>query len=998
MRQIKNIFLSVLSKFPELVKISPVVFVLAGLELILFITNYTPGTYLIGWDSLHPEFNYLANFKRQLFSVWQEYRGLGLLDGMAHAANLPHTALAFLLDIILPQSLVRYVLVLSLHLFGGIGAYQLIRKILKTNVVNFAALIGAIFYMFNIATIQMFYTPFEVFVFHFAFLPWLAYFLIRFLFDKNSKSLIWLTVLSLLALPQAFVPQVFMVYLALVGSISLVSLFSKTRSIRRVLVVLAVIIGINSIWMLPYVYSLRHNPQVIINSKINQMSSEDTYLRNQVRGSIRDVFTLQGSMLDIVEFNNSGGSEFIMETWRAHLKNPFFRVISSVLTIFAVLGLLLSIIKRSLYSVPFAGSLLLSLFFLGSDIVGISTLNNYIRGLVPVLGEALRFPFTKFSILLSLSLSIFLAIFLENLKSISFLNKKISTVLLSILILVSLAFYSLPAFKGNFFFRSLRVNVPGEYFQTMDYFKDKDDSGRIATLPQPNFWSWRYHNNGYRGSGFLWMGVPQPTLDRAFDPWSEKNEGYYWELSYALYSKNPILFENVLEKYGVKWLVVDQNVVSHTSPKSLYFDEFHALLLSMPTVVKRETFGNIEVYEYEKLVSSQGISQVNNIPSVGPSYPLSYQDTAFRDVGAYSTRKDSNYFYPFRSLFTNKKQQDLDFEVRVEADKIVFSKKVGPDFDRYYLAIPELGYDELTSLDPKDLGAKSELSPEVSYDGEVVEVSIPKTTTYYSAEIDPAIDTGIQKSFACAKVYSDKAEYSVYNLNDKSYINFSAADGNNCNVSYWIPTLSYRWGYLFTFEARHLSGKNLLFWLENVNTRKPDIETYLDASREFKTFYFTQPPMELDGYGYSLHFDNISIGRHATANDLGKVSIYPIPYRFLTELVFKTPGRNERLEYGDKLNVEHKYPFFYSVDLTSSQNNTLVLSQAHHDGWVAFDGTKKLDTHLLVNNWANGWEVPGGTKKITLLFWPQYLQFVGIAIGIISICYAVYCGNRKTNL
>src|SRR5947209_3302816 len=78
------------------------------ISLTLFITNYIPGTYLTGWDNLHPEFNFWLNIKRSIFSVWQEYQGLGLLAGMAHASDLPHQLLLLLASAVLPNNLLRY--------------------------------------------------------------------------------------------------------------------------------------------------------------------------------------------------------------------------------------------------------------------------------------------------------------------------------------------------------------------------------------------------------------------------------------------------------------------------------------------------------------------------------------------------------------------------------------------------------------------------------------------------------------------------------------------------------------------------------------------------------------------------------------------------------------------------------------------------------------------------------------------------------------------------
>src|SRR5687767_3145909 len=99
------------------------------LSLGLFFANYLPGSWLSGWDSLHPELNYNAHFERNS-SLWLGFRGLGTIDGQAHSTNLVHTGLVWLLDLFLPASILRYVVVFLGHLIGGIGAYKLLEFLL----------------------------------------------------------------------------------------------------------------------------------------------------------------------------------------------------------------------------------------------------------------------------------------------------------------------------------------------------------------------------------------------------------------------------------------------------------------------------------------------------------------------------------------------------------------------------------------------------------------------------------------------------------------------------------------------------------------------------------------------------------------------------------------------------------------------------------------------------------------------------------------------------
>jgi len=106
----------------------------------------------------------------------------------------------------------------------------------------------------------------------------------------------------------------------------------------------------------------------------------------------------------------------------------------------------------------------------------------------------------------------------------------------------------------------MRQTIPQEYFDLFAYMKTQDPATRIANFPQFSFWGWGHYDWGYRGSGFLWYGLRQPLMDRAFDVWDKNSEHYYEEMSTALYSGNQVDFETVLDKYSLNWLLVDEYV------------------------------------------------------------------------------------------------------------------------------------------------------------------------------------------------------------------------------------------------------------------------------------------------------------------------------------------------------------------------------------------------------------------------------------------------------
>src|SRR5579859_5285743 len=104
------------------------VLLLGGVVVILFLRNYAPGTYLTGWDNLHPEFNFWINIQRSFFAVWQQYQGLGLLGGMGHASDLVHQLILLFLSVVFPNDMLRYLWTFLMLFIGATGAYFLSKK------------------------------------------------------------------------------------------------------------------------------------------------------------------------------------------------------------------------------------------------------------------------------------------------------------------------------------------------------------------------------------------------------------------------------------------------------------------------------------------------------------------------------------------------------------------------------------------------------------------------------------------------------------------------------------------------------------------------------------------------------------------------------------------------------------------------------------------------------------------------------------------------------
>ena len=92
---------------------------------LIAISNFTPDTFVTGWDTLHPELNFGLNFDRLLNGVWRTEQGLGALAGHSHMADLPRVVILWIFDIFLVTSNIRYAYLFLCLILGPLGAFWL---------------------------------------------------------------------------------------------------------------------------------------------------------------------------------------------------------------------------------------------------------------------------------------------------------------------------------------------------------------------------------------------------------------------------------------------------------------------------------------------------------------------------------------------------------------------------------------------------------------------------------------------------------------------------------------------------------------------------------------------------------------------------------------------------------------------------------------------------------------------------------------------------------
>ncbi len=917
--------------------IYPLLFIALG--ALLAWANYTPGTFLTGWDTLHPEFNFGLAFDRMLNGVWRIDQGLGAVAIQSHMADLPRVLFLWIASLTFPLNTLRYLTFFGALIAGPVGAYYLTRYFLRPerHQKTFAAFLAGLAYLCNLATVQHFAVPLEMFAVQYALLPWLLLVILSLLEHPTHTKWIFLAILTLLATPQAQTATLFYTYLFGLGLLLISYIALHLRHMRilisRSAMIVVITIAINSFWLLPNIYAVITQGDAVRNSKVNQLFSEDAFRKNQLYGTWKDVLILKNFLYNwrLIDPETLEESE-VLAPWIQQLKNPLTQGYLWMLPIFTITGIFLAWEKNQRQLLSFVLPIFVSYLFLANNQWPAKQLIEAMREHVPLLREALRFPFTKFSILL-LTMSIpFIGL------TISWLMGEIRERLARIVlctILIALPLYAfIPAFKGNLINPAMRINVPSYYFNVFDWFASQDIQGRVALLPAQSFWNWTNYRWGYQGSGFLQFGIPQPILDRDYDRWSPKNENYYWELSRAIYTKNEKELEMVFRKYAISYVVLDTAVISRDNNRALYLEELTRMLSSLSQYRLTKQFGTVSIYshvaEIPQLTLTKALPHIN-------AYAWNDNDVAYSTFGNYITEyqnsKNDTIIFPFRSLFT-KRDMTREFHI-LEDDRTIRLESV------------------FTSSSSLMLDKKE---------------ATVFTSDFGKASFEPC---GGSINGQSTRESNESGDIRLQSIHQRGCLTLSAAN------------LPLDQGYLVAISSRHIQGIQARLEILNATAKHMEIQTNLPTSNDWITTYYTLPPLAKDHIGYTVYISNDGMDE-ASINDIKSVIFYKLPYQKLISTSLQSSLDQQGQKEQALVYQEAYHPGWHAYVL-SADSNQFAKS-------LPFLFGIKLTNHVEINNWANGWTVPTTIQNgeiIELYFLPQLLEWVGLSLSLLTFIIIV---------
>jgi len=992
----------------------------------IYVTNLKGGVFLSGWDNLHPEFNYGINISRAFFSTWQEYQGTGLPAGNAHATELFKEIIMIPLSFILPIFQIRKVFFMFMLFLGPMGVYTLLKYIfLKNNTLyekTAIGCIGGLFYLFHIATVQIFYTPYESFSAYYAFLPLMVFSLYYCLEKMSKKRLLFALAIHIIGSISFYIPTLFVVY-GLIVSVLLFTHVLVSRSIqalKTISILLLTVVIANLYWILPFIYYVHTNIDSQLSSYLNFIFSEDIFQKNVKFGNIKDIVMLKGFLFDYIG-TVQNTPQYVMGVWREFTTMPLFVLAAIISFIIMAIGAIKTFHKPYFRVLTFLFLIFFSL--LAFNVPPFSLLNHLLHS-NNLFHQVFRNLFTKFANSLLFVESILFAVgthFLITRMRLTVRLHKYVNILFIFAFFAILSINLFPIWQGNLIYPALKTSIPKEYFDLFTYFKNMPD-GRITNLPQFSSDGWYTYRFGYTGSGFIWYGIPQPIMDRSFDVWSRNNENYYWELSQAIYSQNLNQLENIFDKYGISWIISDNMLTANNPKTQKYVAQTEQLLESSYKILLEKKFGGIKVYKFQPSYPiKQYISILSQPPSVNP-YSWSGYDAAYAYYGPYqsitgSSSQDTNIFFPFRSLLTNRKNDELPFVIEETDFWYIFRSTIPNRSTASVLKVPPLTPYETVNFNKNNLSqqlpmyanillngkliATSSVSSRIeipifpSQNNSILEIQIPKQDGIYSKVVEPVQVNSSSLPVSCNKFNTGDMKKSI----DGSLVELASRQSSNC-LQFSFPDLSQQNAYVISIQNKYIEGSPLFTSIYNTTSKKTETETYLVAKPDINTQYFIVPPREKYGLGYNITLDNISQGDFDSINQVGKISFYPVPYYFLSHIQvnernFNSIGKTNIGSY----TTSHPHPDSYIISINDFPPNDqpffITLSQSFHNGWKAYtlppsfsaDNPliqfispligKQLNNHVLINNWMNGWELNEKSDTIVIMYIPQYLQYFG---------------------
>lgn len=650
------------SLLQRLVRYLPILTVLT-VGLTVAFMNIDPSRRYMGWDNIIAELDIWRYAGQIINGAWLSHAGLGAPAGQAHLSELFRLPFLFILSALLPQNLVRMSYIFLMYIIGGATMYMYLERVWlvqqKDTTRRWVSATGAVLYLLHLLTLQQFYIAFEMFTVQFAFLPLVFLTIHQLLRNFTRRNILFYILVQLLIAPSGHTPTI--MYLGIICTLIYVFAIKFpdgfVKAVKSVFFIGLLTFFVHSYWIVPNIYYSVGPARAV------QESRENANFGPESIWAVHDASTVSNFLEGTHYLLNWQQYDFATKkmvptfgSWLDHLNNPIVTILAQIIGLVTIIGAGILIKNKNIGSGRWA---ILAIYFCALVLIWQGFFPDWLvtdRILASrFLLEVFRNTFTKLSIIYT-----FVSILLFTQTIVYFanrLNHKVFGVFITITI-TAICIVAFPAYQGKFINEKLRVEMPNQYQEMFAYLHGKSEHLRVMQLPQYRYVGWEYYewsqmrnNNGYQGMGFYFFGMPQPYLMRDFDRWGETSDYFAHELKYAMDSMDPKLLINVMSKYQVDMIIVDETKVDPWIKSDYKKDHWMAQTAGLVKVWKKDF---LTIYERKDLSNTSPFILPNKFPQ--NIYTIAQRtrlDTAIQEKGNYilsEKMNDSSQIYPFSSV------------------------------------------------------------------------------------------------------------------------------------------------------------------------------------------------------------------------------------------------------------------------------------------------------------------------------------------------------------
>jgi hypothetical protein len=584
--------------------------------IVISVLSFVPGKYLLSNDNYSPELNPGLTILRSIISpAWRSYRVLGFASD-SEQADIFRTGLMGLFNIALPSSSVAQIFSLTCLWTGVLSMAFLTRAIardfVKTKYSNVIFLLSGIIYLTTLWTAWVFNFNMMPYITQYGFLPLLILSLYYLFSAWSPKKLLFVFISAVLFTATSVIATLFLVDIVVIIFFIFLFGYLFEFKIKRIVYTIGIILITQLFWILPFIHYTYSTSNDVINSSTNRAITSSTIdLEKQMmtlENSARFYTRLLGTTDD------SSQNTYVFPQSNDYTNYDFFKVLGYIPLFFSILGLLFVIIKKKFNLIPLWIALFVFLFLLKNQNAPLGGIYIWLQDNIPIFKQIFRWVSSKlcqpYLMVLTITSGVGFLYFVDYLGS--FLKKKtryIPVLILSIVAIAGLLGFSEYLFKGNLFTQRASVTLPSEYKELATYLEN-DPQSRIYYAPPSNNGYFREYSWGFVGSQFLGYVLPNPLMDMSLAIGSDVGERGMLKLDNDFESGSVDIFTKELNKYDVKYILVDRSLI-----KGRYGYELNWEALDMYTkswnLVWQKNF--LELYEIPSVNNETYIESLSGL-------------------------------------------------------------------------------------------------------------------------------------------------------------------------------------------------------------------------------------------------------------------------------------------------------------------------------------------------------------------------------------------------